>query len=282
MSGKSRVLLVGCGGVGTVAALNLERGGRAEVSGVLRSNYNLVKETGYTIHSCDHGELKGWRPTEESSDRPFDYIVCCTKNIPDTSPTLPEIISPAVSAGHTTIVLMQNGLHIERPFIERFPENIILSGVSRVDAHEVSKGVIEQKQRDLLHIGAFQHPSLSRDTLEKKAKQFIAIYSASGKTTCLYKPEVEYERWTKLVYNASFNPVCALTGLNTGELQLNENTNTHTLAGLVIPAMKEVVEIARAAGHILPEDIVDDAIRSNPVEQMITPSMQVDVQKVGS
>lgn len=64
MTDKSRVLVVRCGGVGTIAALNLERGNLAEVSCVLRSNYELVKEAGYTIHSCYHGELRGWRPTE--------------------------------------------------------------------------------------------------------------------------------------------------------------------------------------------------------------------------
>lgn len=64
MPPKARVLLVGCGGVGTMAALNLECGSLAEVSCVLRSNYDLVKEKGLTIRSCEHGELGEWRPTE--------------------------------------------------------------------------------------------------------------------------------------------------------------------------------------------------------------------------
>jgi ketopantoate reductase len=65
-SPKARVLLVGCGGVGTMAALNLERGNLAEVSCVLRSNYELVRERGFTIRSCEHGDLGEWRPTGES------------------------------------------------------------------------------------------------------------------------------------------------------------------------------------------------------------------------
>lgn len=60
---KKTVLLIGGGGVGAIAALNLEIGGLATVTVVLRSNYKAVNEKGYDIESCDHGELKGWKPS---------------------------------------------------------------------------------------------------------------------------------------------------------------------------------------------------------------------------
>jgi 2-dehydropantoate 2-reductase len=208
--------------------------------------------------------------------RSFDYIVCCTKNIPDIIPTLCDIIAPAVTPGHTGIVLIQNGLNIERPFLHRFPTNVIISGISRIDAHEVAPGIIEQKQNDLLHIGAFNNPSLNAKVQEVAAKRFVEIYSMGGKTTCLYQPDVDFDRWSKLVYNASFNPICALTRLNTGELQ----KTGRVMDTLVIPAMKEVLAVAKMAGHPLPESIISDTIRSNPMNENITPSMQIDLEKV--
>jgi hypothetical protein len=60
---KKTVLVIGGGSVGAIAALNLEVGGLATVTVVLRSNYQAVKENGYEIRSCDHGEVKGWRPS---------------------------------------------------------------------------------------------------------------------------------------------------------------------------------------------------------------------------
>ena len=60
---KAKVLLIGCGGVGTIAALNLEKGGRATVTAVLRSNYEPVKEKGFNIKSIDHGEVLGFKPS---------------------------------------------------------------------------------------------------------------------------------------------------------------------------------------------------------------------------
>ncbi|KAJ5627928.1 hypothetical protein N7490_010156 [Penicillium lividum] len=281
MTQKSRILLVGCGGVGTIAALNLQSGNKAEVSCVLRSNFEIVNKQGFTIESCEHGNLTGWRPSQilnkvpdisKSDDAPFDYIVCCTKNTPDISP-IGQIIAPAVSPNHTVIVLIQNGLNIEKPLMAQFPQNMMLSGVSRIDAHEVSKGVIEQKQRDLLYIGPFLSQHHNPELLRKSALHFVDIYTAAGRTTCLFKPDVGYDRWVKLIYNATLNPVSALVDLNTGELQM-----TSVITTLVIPAMNEVMKVAEAAGHRLPDGIIEETIRSNPIEKMITPSMQVDTQ----
>ena len=64
MAPKARVLLIGSGGVGTIAALNLEHGNLAQVSCVLRSSYATVSEKGFNIVSCEHGNLQSWRPTE--------------------------------------------------------------------------------------------------------------------------------------------------------------------------------------------------------------------------
>ena len=60
---KLQVLLVGSGGIGTMVAYALEKGGKAEVAAVLRSNFDAVFENGFTIHSVDHGEIEDWRPT---------------------------------------------------------------------------------------------------------------------------------------------------------------------------------------------------------------------------
>ena len=77
---KKTVLVVGGGSVGAIAALNLEVGGLAEVTVVLRSNYNAVKEKGYEIRSCDHGVLRGWRP----SFGMFIHLLIPSFNLPPT------------------------------------------------------------------------------------------------------------------------------------------------------------------------------------------------------
>ena len=61
------ILVLGGGGVGTMAAVNLQCGQKAAVTMVLRSNYNRAVEDGYHITSVDHGEIVGWRPTTGKS-----------------------------------------------------------------------------------------------------------------------------------------------------------------------------------------------------------------------
>ena len=54
---KKSVLLFVSGGVGSIAAYSLEFGGKAEVTAVIRSDYDLVKEKGFEIESCDYGSI---------------------------------------------------------------------------------------------------------------------------------------------------------------------------------------------------------------------------------
>jgi ketopantoate reductase len=61
-SRASNVLVVGSGGVGTIMAYNLQLGGLANVSCILRSNYKAVSEHGFNIDSCDYGKIEGWKP----------------------------------------------------------------------------------------------------------------------------------------------------------------------------------------------------------------------------
>jgi hypothetical protein len=67
---KKSVLVIGGGAVGAIAALNLDVGGLAEVTIVLRSNYKVVNESGYNFESCDHGTVKGWKPSVGTSPPP--------------------------------------------------------------------------------------------------------------------------------------------------------------------------------------------------------------------
>lgn len=60
---KSRVLVVGTGGIGTMAAYALEVGGAAEVTAVMRSNYESAVKNGIDLDSVQWGQVKAWRPT---------------------------------------------------------------------------------------------------------------------------------------------------------------------------------------------------------------------------
>lgn len=60
---KANILLVGAGGVGTLAAYNLELGGKAAVTAVLRSNHDHVVKNGFNIKSVNYGKVSNWKPS---------------------------------------------------------------------------------------------------------------------------------------------------------------------------------------------------------------------------
>ncbi|KIW87223.1 uncharacterized protein Z519_12126 [Cladophialophora bantiana CBS 173.52] len=294
MAAKARVLLVGSGGIGTMTALNLEQGGLAAVAAVLRSNYAVVKERGFTIDSCDHGKFAGWKPSEilprvpdvtgghEGSAKPFDYVIVTTKNIPDIPPTVADLIRPAVTPGHSVIVLIQNGLNIEKPLMEAFPDNICLSGVSLMGADELSPGHILENDVDRLFIGPFLSDKLDRQKQIAAAEEFVRIYSASGKVQCSYQADVMFVRWRKLMYNAVWNPICALTNLDTTRFRLasDERDPANPLDLLVRPAMNEIRAAARGSANIeLPESLVESMVDCDPMEIFCAPSMLQDRRK---
>jgi ketopantoate reductase len=83
----------------------------------------------------------------------FDFVFVATKDIANVHSTVSEIIGPAVTPGHTTIALIQNGLNIEKPLIAAFPTNTILSGVALIGATDTQPGSIFHDEHDHLILG---------------------------------------------------------------------------------------------------------------------------------
>lgn len=175
---------MGTGAIGTMAAYALEKGGKASVTAVLRSSFSIVDKQGFNIKSIEHGDVTGWKPTNSrsphiqlfppffcgnmsltnltvlnkipnvtnESSEPFDFVVVTTKNVRDVPPSVAEVIAPAVTSGHTAILLLQNGLNIDRPVVKAFPSNPVLSGITVMGAKEHPKGTIEHKNYDISYI----------------------------------------------------------------------------------------------------------------------------------
>jgi len=215
-------------------------------------------------------------PDVSESDTKFDFIVVTTKNIADVSPTVAEIIAPAVTPSHTSIVLLQNGLNIEKPLIAAFPNNVVISGVSLIGATETQLGTILHDDPDELIIGAFTNPNIPEEKSTEAAKHFTSIYGASGKVDAEYNADVGFVRWRKLVYNACYNSACAIVRMDTSRMRMSK----FPIDDVVRPLMLEICEIAKAKGHVLPEEIVEKMINADPETTFFKPSMQQDIEKV--
>lgn len=205
----------------------------------------------------------------------FDFILVTTKNIPEAPPAVEDIIGPAVTPGKTVIILSQNGLNIEKPIIERFPTNPVISSISLISVGEHSHGNIVHDDKDIQIIGAFTNPNVPGSVAEAAAKTYMSLYNARGLLDIKYEADVQFTRWRKLVYNASFNTVAAILGMDTARMRMSR----HAIDDLVKPIMLEIIAAARAAGHQLPEDLAASVIRTDPTDAVIKPSMLQDMEK---
>lgn len=207
--------------------------------------------------------------------QPFDFVFVATKNIADVHPTVSEIIAPAVTPGHTTIALIQNGLNIERPLIAAFPQNAVLSGVSLIGATETQPGSILHDDHDHLIVGPFSNPNIPLNIQLAATKKFVDIYNASGKVECELNGNVGFVRWRKLLYNAGYNSACTITRMDTTRMRIAKQP----IDDLVRPLMQEIWNISKAAGYQLPDGIVEKMINVDPWT-FFKPSMQQDIEKV--
>lgn len=318
-----QILLIGSGGVGTIASVALEStNGASQVTSVLRSDYEKVTKSGFEINSIDHGNLKNWKPTnivnsveagvellQSKGYTTFDYILIVTKNLPELVKTA-DLIRPAMikkkqeednnngsKLVYPTVVLIQNGIGIEQPIIDEYPEAVVLSGVSMIGSHNFG-GRIEQYEHDILAIGYYNpacktlcHPSLAKpqdtsssenaypysvDFLEQEAHKFIDLYNTCGRVSCSYVADLIRARWRKLVYNSAINTICSLIQVDVGRCFLSSLDTS-----IIIPAMQEVLAIAKSSGYDLLKDepdLCDKMLRADE-GLYYKPSMQIDEEK---
>lgn len=272
-----KILLIGSGGVGTMAAYALEFEHKSEVTSVIRSDYEKIVNKGFTIDSCDYGKISNFRSThivksvdEAKKNCPYDFIVVSTKNVPEVL-KITDLIKPVVTQGHSIIVLIQNGIDIEVPILEIYPDNIVLSGTSMISSTNYN-GIIYHEGADMLQVGYFMNNSLPEKDQEDAARRFIDLYDNKF-IDCSYDPCVRYTRWRKLIYNAALNSICALTGTDVARLEIFGTTAT-----IVNLVMDEIITIAKSEGIVLDESIKEFMIRSDG-HNWYEPSMLVDIKK---
>ncbi|KAJ1837944.1 hypothetical protein LPJ73_007233, partial [Coemansia sp. RSA 2703] len=239
-SSPIKVLVVGTGALGSVYAWRLQASEQVEITAVCRSNYDIVSTKGFEIQSKLFG-THTFKPTKvvrtvDEATETYDYILICTKALPNLSDNS-SLITSAVRSPDTAIVLIQNGIGIEDPFVARFPSNPVISVVAYIDASQPENGLIEHGTNIKLIMGA--HPASDR---------LAQIWNTMG-VQCIVTDKIQAFRWLKLVWNASFNTISVVSGGNDTRKMLEDAA----CRKLIRDVMGEVYRLGEAAvGEKLP------------------------------
>jgi 2-dehydropantoate 2-reductase len=277
------ILLFGGGAIGGVYIYTFLQA-KCTVTAVLRSNYTHVKTHGFHMDSIRFGRVD-FHPTNVVPDihsaaahGPYDFIVICSKTFPNSTPSLADQIRPAISP-NTAVVLIQNGIDIEHNISAAFPGNPLLSTVVYLPSTQTSPGVIDygysqNETLNLLEIGTY--PSTAPPAHKAAAARLAELVNAGGGVAEVFD-DVQTQRWSKLVVNASWNPITALS-LSTDADFLRSSPCAKTLVRNV---MYEVVSIAQALGiEGVTRELADEHLARHAKRTVgKAPSMLVDVQE---
>jgi 2-dehydropantoate 2-reductase len=263
---NQRILVIGSGAVASLYGGLLQKAG-ADVSVVARSDFEVIKEKGISVTS-HWGDFvfkpnKVLRNVNEYVEKP-DYILVATKVLPDidVSSIINNVVYP-----NTSIVLLQNGIHIEDKIVADFPNNEIISALAFVCVTRTAPGVVIHRDYGRVELGVYPKGESAKARLLQDLFNSIDI-------PCEAKEVVLYSRWKKLVWNAPFNPISVIECGATTDKMLGHMPTRE----LVINVMKEVCVLAEADGYPLKPDIIEKNIYSTEKMQPYKTSMLVDYE----
>ncbi len=250
MTERRNILVVGTGAVGSFYGGSLSKAG-ASVSVLSRSDFSVVKEKGIGIKSVTgdfhFSPRQVVRSASEYGDTP-DYILVATKALPGID--VRELIKDAVKP-ETSIILLQNGIGIDRAVADSFPDNELIGALAFICAERPEYGRIEHTDFGSIIIGRYPEGS------SPKIEELNRMFNESG-IKCTIDEKITGSRWRKLVWNAPFNPISVLGGgLDTREMA--ESPEAMDLSRMV---MGEIIGLARLEGYPLPDRIIENTIES--------------------
>jgi len=260
------LLLVGTGAVGSFFAGKLTTAG-IPVSCVARSDFDIIKRQGVRIINQPNDfrftPQKVYAATTEV-ETPPDFVLISLKALPDID--LATMLKPLL-APKTALVMIQNGIENEAQVAALFPENEIIGGIAYVGVARIEPGVVENLGTGSLTLGS--HPN----GLSTQTRQLAALFELAGVPVRLTE-DIAKERWRKMLWNASFNPISVLGGKVDSLRMLADDEST----ALVRAVMVEVLLLADRLGHRFAADTIDKTIAGTRKLKAFKTSMLVDYE----
>ena len=262
----TKILVIGAGAIGSFYSAKLAQVG-VEVTLWCRSDYDFVKKNGIKIESYEgnfqFNPHKILQNLDEINDE-FDYILIATKALPTID--IPDLIKNILKP-KTKIILIQNGIHIEKNIAENFPNNELISVIAFIGVSRKSAGIICHQEYGKLIIGTYgAKASESVHFLEK-------LWKKSG-IEVVVTDEILLERWKKLVWNGAFNPLSVVLGAKSTV----EILNNDLALNLVKNVMNEICNLAKIDNCELPADVIEKNIVATQKMKPYKTSMLLDFE----
>jgi 2-dehydropantoate 2-reductase len=167
-------------------------------------------------------------------------------------------------------VLIQNGIGVEQPYKDAYPANTIISGVAYIAAAQPQHGKIVQSTDTMgLQLGLFP----AADPAGCPALVALLQRLNQARVPSVACPNIQEQRWRKLLFNGCYATVCTAMGLDTLDA-MTSPLGEELIRGLA----EEIRKTAVAAGcHMTEQDVEEFFGKTRGLD--MTPSMLQDCRK---
>ena len=203
-----RICVVGCGAVGSLFAAHLARAGECEVWAydVWKEHIDAIRQNGLRLSGAEEFTAQLNATVDPAEIPRCDYGIIATKAIHTRS----AITHTARAFDENSAVCsVQNGVGNEEIIAEHVHQ--VIRGTTFPAGHPIAPGHIGYDIKGDTWIGPFE----PTNTPMSKVEELAGLITRSGMNT-IALPDARGAQWTKLIFNASTNPVGALTLLHHG------------------------------------------------------------------
>ena len=203
-----RVCIIGCGAVGSLFAAHLARKGEVEVWAydVWKDHVDAIRKNGLRLSGAADFTVK-LNATSNASELPrCDYGIVATKAI-HTKGAMAQVARAFDE--NSAVCSVQNGVGNEELIADHV--KYVIRGTTFPAGHPIAPGHIGFDIKGDTWIGPFEPTKTPMSMVEELAR----LITCSGMNVIPLK-DARGAQWTKLIFNASTNPVGALTLLHHG------------------------------------------------------------------
>ena len=256
-----KFLIAGAGAIGAYIGARMAKAGFDVTLFARGPHLKAMQEHGVRVKSAE-GDFQV-QPRiigslEEAGPTDVVFLGVKAHSLPQLAPQLKLVLGP-----ETTVVSTQNGIPWwyfqglggvgEGIHLERIDPGGVIS--SAIEAHRVV-GSIVYFSTEILAPGVIQHTEGNRISLgepsgarSERCRQIAETLVASG-LRCPITTHIRQEIWVKLLGNASFNPVSALTRATLVQIVRDPDASA-----VIRNIMQEVEAVSRKLGMELPVSI---------------------------
>lgn len=203
-----KVCIIGCGAVGSLFAAHLAQKGEAEIWAydVWKDHVEAIRDHGLKISGAADFTAKP-NATSDPNDLPrCDYGIVATKGV-HTRGAIAQVARAFDE--NSALCSVQNGVGNEEIIAEHV--KYVIRGTTFPAGHAIAPGHIGFDIKGDTWIGPFE----PTNTPMSKVQELAGLVTRSGMNVIALK-DARGAQWTKLIFNASTNPVGGLTLLHHG------------------------------------------------------------------